>query len=107
MSLDTELLVEIRDLLLLLAEPAIAKRDQQHRENLRRIVGKSTKRRAAVMLMDGTKTAADIIKSTGVDQGDLSRLIKSLAQESLTGSDTRRPKLVLRIPHNFFDSAEK
>lgn len=103
MSLETLLLTEIRDLLLVLAEPVLAKRDQQARDRLRKIVGKSVKGAAAVMLMDGNRSAAAICKECGTDKGYLSRLIKALASAGVVESDDGSPRLVLKLPPNFFD----
>ena len=45
MTEDTELLREIRDLLLVMAEPGLAKRDERLREVLIEIVGKVRRER--------------------------------------------------------------
>jgi hypothetical protein len=56
---QTELLREMRDLLLVIAEPALAKRDQARRVSLRETVGNGkTKNAKAVLLMDGKRTQA-------------------------------------------------
>jgi DNA-binding MarR family transcriptional regulator len=106
MSKDTELLTEIRDLLLVLAEPALAKRDQRFRGVLRQVVGRSQKKIAAVFLMDGSRSQADISKAIQIDHGQLSRLVKSLARESLITSDEKHPKLILVVPRDFFEGGE-
>ena len=49
-------LVEMRDLLRLIAEPAIAQRDKKLREALRDIAGSATGKKAkAILLMDGAR----------------------------------------------------
>lgn len=103
MSRDIELLTEIRDLLLVVAEPALAKRDQKFRDALRAIAGKSRKNGGAISLMNGSRSQSAIAKEAQIDQGQLSRLVKSLAKESLIASDEKHPKLVVAIPVNFFD----
>ena len=101
---QTELLREIRDLLLVIAEPALAKRDEGLRTDLLEIVGKSKLKAKAVLLMDGSKAQASICKESGIDQGDLSRVTKALRAKSLITADLKQPKLVVAIPANFFDN---
>lgn len=96
-------LSEMRDLLRLIAEPAIAERDKSHREALRVLGGKATTKKAkAIVLMDGTKSRSDIIKLCGIDQGDLSALVKKLRAEQLLADDPK-PRLMIPIPANFFE----
>ena len=106
MSRDIELMTEIRDLLLLLAEPALAKRDQKFREALRKIV-KGPKNISAVFLMNGARSQSAIAKEAQIDSGQLSRLVKALAKESLIAADEKLPKLVVAIPNNFFEGEAK
>ena len=102
MSEDTALLREIRDLLLLLAEPAMAKRDESRRAALRELVGRSKAKAKAVAAMDGSRTRQAICKESGIDQGDLSRLIKSLREQNLM-IDGDLPKLAIALPTGFFE----
>lgn len=96
-------LAEMRDLLRLIAEPAIAERDKKHREALGIIGGKATSKKAkAILLMDGTRTQADITKACGINQGDLSSLVKKLKTTELL-TDDPKPRLVISIPANFFE----
>src|SRR2546423_1887416 len=104
MNEQTELLREMRDLLLVIAEPALAKRDQKLREELLRLVGRSLAKQKSVFLMDGNHTQAAIRKKTEVNQGDLSTLVKKLVQNSLLLGDPKQPKLAISIPSNFFES---
>lgn len=104
MSEDTEILREIRDLLRLVAEPAIAKRDERLRTSLQEIVGKSKQKADAIVLMDGTRSQATIRQNCSMDHGNLSRLVKALRASELIASDERQPKLVFPLPPNFFDS---
>jgi hypothetical protein len=104
MSEQTELLREMRDLLLIIAEPALAKRDEKLRGALRTIVGKSNPRAKAVLLMDGTRSQTLIKNESGIDQGELSRCVKALREVSLLSKD-ESPKLVIAIPPNFFEQA--
>ncbi len=99
-----QVLAEMRDLLRLIAEPAIAQRDKKLREALRGIAGSATGRKAkAILLMDGTRTQAQITKECGINKGHLSVLVKNLkAGEVLTG-DPKQPKLAISIPSNFFE----
>jgi hypothetical protein len=105
MTEDTELLREIRDLLLVIAEPALAKRDERLREALVEIVGKSKAKAAAVFLMDGSRSQATIKKESGIDAGALSKCVKALREVQLIGKgDDKHPKLVITIPPNFFEN---
>jgi DNA-binding MarR family transcriptional regulator len=107
MSREIELLTEIRDLLQVMAEPALAKRDEKFREAIRTIVGKSQKSANAIMLMDGSRAQAAISKEAGIDPGQLNRLIKSLENNSLISADEKHPKLRVKLPLNFFDEKGK
>jgi len=96
-------LTEMRDLLRLLAEPAIAERDKKYRDALRVIGGKAASKKAnAILLMDGSRTQADITKACGIDKGDLSVLVKKLKSSELLTGDAK-PQLVISIPTNFFE----
>lgn len=96
---------EIRDLIRLMAEPAIAERDRKLRNDLRKIVGKSAPKARSVMVMDGTRTQRAIIDQTGINQGDLSALVKRLKQSKLISEDAKHPSLLISVPSNFFDKA--
>ena len=106
MARDIELLTEIRDLLQVVAEPALAKRDAKFRSLLRNIVGRSANKATAVQLMDGSRTQADIVKEAGIDHGNLSRLVNALAEAHLISADKKRPKLLVKLPSTFFDGRE-
>lgn len=104
---DNDLLKElrhIRELLELLAEPAIAKRDANHRSELKRIAGSSTKKQKSVLLMDGTRTQKAISVETAIHKGDLSTMVSKLTTAGLLVGDKKHPKLVISIPSTFFDS---
>jgi DNA-binding MarR family transcriptional regulator len=105
MNEQTELLREMRDLLRVIAEPALAKRDERLRASLLRIVGKSEARSKAVILMDGSRGQGAICKESGMDAGNVSRLVKALRAEGLTVTG-EKPKLVIAIPPNFFENSE-
>jgi hypothetical protein len=79
---QTELLREMRDLLLVIAEPALAKRDERLRASLLDIVGKSKAKAQATLLMDGLRSQAAICKESGIDKGALSRLTKALRAQA-------------------------
>ena len=107
MAEDTEILAEIRDLLRLMAEPALAKRDERLRASLHQVIGKSKQKAEAVALMDGTRSQADIRKDCGIDDGNLSRLVKALREAELIGLDDKQPKLVFPVPSNLSDTVGK
>jgi len=104
---QTELLREMRDLLRIIAEPALAARDQKLRAALLEIVGKSQSKGKATLLMDGSRTQAAIVTESGIDQGNLSRLLKALRAKELLGVDEKHPKLAISIPAVFFDRSEE
>jgi hypothetical protein len=84
---QTELLREMRDLLRVLAEPALAQRDEPLRASLLEIVGKSKAKAKAVLLMDGSRSQTAICKESGIDEGYLSRLAKALRAKALIAAD--------------------
>ncbi|MET3899445.1 DNA-binding MarR family transcriptional regulator [Devosia sp. UYZn731] len=104
MSEDTELLREIRDLLRLVAEPALAERDKKLRALLLQVVGASKLKAQAVLLMDGTRSQADIRKDLAIDKGALSRLVKALRETALIEPDDTHPKTVFPVPANFLEA---
>jgi DNA-binding MarR family transcriptional regulator len=94
--------IEIRELLRLLAEPAIAHRDEKLRAIVRNLAGKSQAKRKAIFKMDGTRTQKEISHAVGIDQGDLSKLVKALrANDLLDPGDN--PRLRIPLPANFFE----
>jgi hypothetical protein len=95
---------QMRKLLELLAEPAIAQRDAKLRGELRNIVGSSQKKQQAVVLMDGSRTQAQIIAQTSVHQGHLSTMVGKMESSGLLADGKKRPKLAISIPSNFFDA---
>ena len=96
-------ILEIRDLVRVLAEPAIAERDNKLRSSLREIVGASPKKKTAVLLMNGTRNQAAIHRESGLGAGHLSELVKELSSNSLLAGELKTPKLAISIPLNFFD----
>ena len=109
MSESDELLsavLEIRDLVRLMAEPAIAERDRKLRGDLRRIAGRSAANAQAVLRMDGTRSQTNIHSETGINKGNLSTLIKKLSEARLIAGDARRPKLTISVPSNFFETGD-
>jgi DNA-binding MarR family transcriptional regulator len=103
MPREIELLTEIRDLLEVMAEPALAKRDAKMRSSLRTVIGSSGKKAKAALLMDGTRSQSAIAKESGMDQGNLSRLVRALAGAQLISADEKHPKLLTKVPPTFFD----
>lgn len=101
-------LSEMRDLLRLIAEPAIEQRDKRLRDKLRSIVGSATTKKAkAVLLMDGTRNQAAIVSECGINQGDLSVLVKKLKAAELLKGDSKQPQLAIPIPSDFFERLEE
>lgn len=97
-------LSEMRDLLRLIAEPAIAQRDKRLRDTLRSIAGSANGRKAqAILLMDGTRNQTGISNECGIFKSDLSVLVKKLKSEGLLKEDAKQPELTISIPPNFFD----
>ena len=107
MSESDELLsavLEIRDLVRLMAEPAIAERDRKLRTELKRIVGNSARQSKAVLHMNGSRTQRDIHRETGINEGQLSTLVKQLKESKLLSGDGKNPTLTISIPPNFFEA---
>lgn len=101
-------LTEMRDLLRLMAEPAIAQRDKKLREALRGIAGNATGKKAkAILLMDGTRIQSRIINECGINKGDLSVLVKKLKAADLLTGDTKQPQLAISIPPNLFEQGRE
>ena len=105
MSQEIELLTEIRDLLQVMAEPALAQRDAKLRSSLRDVVGTGAKKAKAALLMDGSRVRSQIAKESGMDDGNLSRLVKALTDAKLI-IDQKSPKILVRVPPSFFSEAE-
>ena len=108
MSNDTKELLEtvqkIHALLELLAEEKIAQRDAKQRSALREIVGASPNKQKSVLLMDGSRTQAEIHRTTSVNKGDLSTMVGKLHKAKLLVGDIKRPKLAISVPLTFFDA---
>jgi hypothetical protein len=94
---------EIRKLLELLAEPAIAQRDAKLREALRQIAGRSKLKQNSVLLMNGKRRQKDIQVGTGIDKGTLSALVARLSDARLLTGDLKLPMLAISLPRNFFE----
>jgi hypothetical protein len=97
--------LEIKELLKLIAEPQLAQRDENMRSALREIAGKSTWKQKIVPLLDGTRTQSQLRQEVKVDAGDLSRFIKGLREAKLL-DEGEKPHLILDLPKNFFMSQE-
>lgn len=97
----------IHDLLELMAEDKLAQRDAKQRTSLREIVGSGAAKQRAVFLMDGSRTQADIVRATSVNQGHLSVMIANLHKAKLLTDDPKKPKLAISIPANFFEFHEQ
>lgn len=99
---------EMRDLLRLMAEPAVAERDRKLRQALRQVAGSSTGKKAkAVMLMDGSRNRRGIIADCGINKGDLSVLVNKLKEAELISGDGKQPELAISIPSNFFEKDDE
>lgn len=99
-----ETLRRIRELLELLAEDKVAQRDMKQRSALIEIVGKSIAKQKSIFLMDGTKTQVEIRAVTAANQGHLSTMVGALYKAKLLVGDTKKPKLAISIPPNFFET---
>jgi hypothetical protein len=95
---------DIRKLLELLAEPAIAQRDAKLRNELRLIVGASKPGQMSVRLMNGKRTQKEIHAETSMNKGNLSTLVSKLSEAKLLTGDPKLPSLAISIPPNFFES---
>jgi DNA-binding MarR family transcriptional regulator len=96
----------MRDLLRVMAEPALAERDKKRRASLREVVGTSKGRAAVVLLMNGSRSQADLHKESGLDKANVSRLVKALRDKELIKAD-EKPELVISIPLDFFERLEE
>jgi len=104
---ESEMLGEIKKisgLLELLAEDKIAQRDKKQRTALLEIVGTSATKQKSIFLMDGTRTQTEIHNATSVHKGNLSTMVGKLDEAKLLIGDTKKPKLAISIPPNFFES---
>jgi len=99
--------LEIRDLIRLIAQPQIATRDQKLREELIRIVGRSASKTKAALLMNGAHNQAAIRAQTGINQGHLSTMVKELGKSKLLTGDPKQPKLAISIHSDFFEKAKE
>ena len=93
---------EIREYVRLMAEPAIAQRDEKRRTELRQIVGKSAVKARVVQMLDGSKPQSELAKLAGIDKSNLSKLVKALRSAELVSGDDK-PKLTIPIPVGFFE----
>ena len=98
---------KIYGLLELLAEDKIAQRDAKQRAALVEIVGKSVTKQKSVLLMNGTRTQTEIHGATSVHKGDLSTIVGKLHKAKLLDGDTKKPKLAISIPLDFFEGNAK
>lgn len=96
------LLEEIRDLLKLMATPQLMERIRDDRTLIRQQVGKSSKRRAAVLLIDGIRTRAQVQRDAKIDQGDLSRLITALKRAEVVNEEEGVPTLRVEVDEAMF-----
>ena len=108
-QLGGELLEELRQvrrLLQLIAEPAMAQRDAKLRDELRKIVRSSKKKQASVFLMNGSSTQTQIAEQTSIQRSHLSTMVGELEEAGLLSNDRKYPKLVIAIPPEVFDTDE-
>lgn len=111
MSLDSEAvyaaILEMRDLLRLMAEPAIAERDRKHRTELRRLGGNSAPKAKAAALMNGTRTQSALVAEIKIHKGSLSDFVKQLNTSKLLRGDPKLPELAITLPPDFFSTESK
>jgi hypothetical protein len=98
-----DLVRKIHGLLELLAEDKIAERDAKQRMSLLQIAGSSLPKQRSALLMDGSRTQAEIQRATSINQGHLSTLVKALHAAALLAGDPKKPALAISIPPNFFE----
>jgi DNA-binding MarR family transcriptional regulator len=97
-----DLLTQIRDLLIPIAAvnrpqyEEIRKLQIQQYQKLLASKVLGAKSRKATLLMDGTRPQSDIAKESGVDRGNLSKLIKELREAELLDAKSN-PCLVLTV----------
>jgi hypothetical protein len=58
------------------------------------------------MLLDGSRSQAAIAKESGLDGGDLSRLVKALAGAGVVSTAEKFPRILVKLPSTFFDGDE-
>jgi hypothetical protein len=97
--------LEIKELVKLIAEPHLARRDQKLREALKDVVGRSSVRARVISLLDGTRTQAQISSEARVDKSDLSKLVKSLREANLLREGSN-PCLAIEVPRDFFEAQD-
>ncbi len=102
MEEQTELLREILQVLRLIAEPQLARRDEAQRALLIEIVGKGVAKARAASLMNGTRTQSAIAKEAAIDPGALSRMTKSLRKAKLLRGEDKTPNLAISLPEEFW-----
>ncbi|MEX0955273.1 MAG: hypothetical protein WDZ83_08695 [Rhizobiaceae bacterium] len=102
-SESLDLLRKIHGLLELLAEDKIAERDAKQRAALRELAGASVPKQKSILLMDGSRTQAEIRSATSMNQGNLSTLVGVLNKANLLTGDLKMPNLVISLPSNFFE----
>lgn len=98
---EIDLLRDIRELLMLIAEPQLAERDRVRRDQLRKIAGKGEKNMKAVLLMDGSRNQAAIAKEVPIDVGQLSTLVKNLREAKLLHEGSN-PHVVIPVNESVF-----
>ena len=76
------------------------------RAALLEVIGSSKKKAEVVLLMNGSKSQADLHKESGMDRGNVSRLVTALREKQLIKADDKHPELVIAIPSNFFENLE-
>lgn len=80
---ELDVLRDIRELLTLIAEPHLEQRDQKRRSELRAIAGGGEKNIKAIVLMDGSRTKAEIAREAPIDASQLTKLVKALEKAKL------------------------
>lgn len=101
------LLSEIRDLLQIIAEPQLADRDRKARQRIREVAGRSGKKQAAVLLMDGTRSRSEISQQSELDSGNLSRFIAELREAGVLAEPDGKAKTVCPLPPTLFEQEDE
>lgn len=101
-----EAVLEIRELIKLMAGPAMALRDEKLSKALKQIVGRSSVKEKAVLLMDGSRTQTDIRLAMKIDPSDLSKLVRALRESGLLHLSDKL-KIMIPLANDFFKEGKE
>ena len=104
-SKSEALLAEIRDLLMVIAEPQLAERDRKIREELKKIGG-GEKKQAAILAMADGNDRKNVMTISGIDGSNLTKLVTELTSVAALEPHDTVLKLRCRIPQDFFKDSK-